>query len=191
MEKLADEVDAQDCPTGRTVDRRDAHDQRLPHRCVAVYVFDEQGRLYVQVHKKSQGLLDNSVGGHVDAGEDYFTAARREGEEELGLHGVEYHELATGIYSDEGSYVHIFGLYECRPKGWSFVPNDEVEEIIPMTLEEIVRQMNQNPMRFTAGFICMLRAYIGLKELPLELTAHKPKKGPRKSINVKDADDRF
>lgn len=187
MAKLTEIVDEQDNPTGQRVARQTAHDQRLPHRCIAIFVFDEQGRLYVQVHKKSEGLLDNSVGGHVDADETYDVAAKREGEEELGLHGVELQRLETGIYSDEGSYIHIFGLYECYPESWHFVPNDEVEEIIPMAIEDIVQQMNQDPMRFTAGFICMLRAYIELKGLPLNITAHKPKKAPRTPLNTEEA----
>jgi len=175
MATLLDEVDMQDRLTGRQVTKQEAHDKRLLHRCVAIYVFDEQGCLYVQVHKKSGGLLDNSVGGHVDAGEDYFVAAKREGEEELGLHDVALRELTTGLYSDEGKYLHMFGLYECHPKDWKFVPNDEVEQVIPMELEEIVVQMNDDPMRFTAGFIRTMRTYIDVKNLPLVLTAHKPK----------------
>jgi isopentenyldiphosphate isomerase len=175
MNALLDEVDRHGHLTGRKFTKQEAHDQKLLHRCVAIYVFDERGRLYMQVHKKSGGLLDHSVGGHVDSGEGYAVAAKREGEEELGLHRVELHELITSLYSDEGRYPHMFGVYECRPKDWHFIPNDEVEEIIPMKLEDIVRRMNQNPMRFTAGFICTLRAYIKLKGLPLMLTAHKPK----------------
>ena len=69
----------------------------------------------------------------------------------------------------------MFGLYECQPQGWEFVPNDEVEEIIPMTLENVVEQMNEDPMRFTAGFIRTMHTYIDAKRLPLSLTAHKPK----------------
>jgi isopentenyldiphosphate isomerase len=172
---LLDEVDRQDQPTGRQVTKQQAHDEHLLHRCAAIYVFDQQGRLYVQVHKKSGGLLDHSVGGHVDAGEDYAVAARREGEEELGLHGIELDELTTSLYSDEGHFLHMFGLYECRPDNWKFTPNDEVEQIIPMSLEDIVAEMNEDPMRFTAGFIHTMRAYIDLKNLSLKLTAHKPK----------------
>ena len=85
MATLLDEVDLRDCPTGRRVTKQEAHNSRLIHRCVAIYVFDAQGRLYVQVHKKSGGLLDHSVGGHVDSGENYLIAAKREGKEELGL----------------------------------------------------------------------------------------------------------
>lgn len=53
-------------------------------------------------------------------------------------------------------------------------PNEEVEEVFPMTIGDIVEQMNQDPMRFTAGFIRTLRAYIDIKHLPYTLTAHKP-----------------
>lgn len=172
---LLDEVDEQDQLTGHQFTKQQMHDEHRLHRCVAIYVFDDQGRLYVQVHKKSAGLLDNSVGGHVDAGEGYPTAAKREGEEELGLYEVELKELAASVHSDEGRYVHMFGLYECQPQNWQFVPNEEVEEIIPMTVEDVVEQMNQDPMRFTAGFICTMRTYLEVKKLPYKLTAHKPK----------------
>lgn len=181
MSTLLDEIDEHDRPTGRQITRQEAHDQKLLHRCVAIYVFDKSGRLYVQVHKKSGGLLDNSVGGHVDAGEDYLTAAKREGQEELGLYGIQLQKLATSLYSDEGRYLHMFGLYECQPHDWEFTPNDEVAEIIPMTVTAVVAQMNQDPLRFTAGFIRTMRAYIELRGLPLTLTAHKPKSTNQKT----------
>jgi isopentenyldiphosphate isomerase len=163
---LIDIVNRDDTPTGHQATKQEAHEQGLVHRCVAVYVFDEQGRLYVQVHKAGGGLLDHSVGGHVDAGEDYVTAAYRETAEELGIEGVELTEIATGFYSDEGSRIHVFGIYECQPgAGWKFTPNDEVEEIIPETLEGVIAKMEQTPELFTGGMINTMREYRRIKGL--------------------------
>ena len=60
-----------------------------PRRVSRVFVFDESGNILLQ--KRSQtmlsypGLWDQSAAGHVDIGEAYKDAAKRELYEELGL----------------------------------------------------------------------------------------------------------
>ncbi len=58
-------------------------------RCSVVFLTDSQGRVWVPTratHKRLfPGCLDASVCGHVQAGESYLNAARRETEEETGL----------------------------------------------------------------------------------------------------------
>ena len=156
-----DLVDENDTIIG-TTDKPTAHANKQLHRVAAVYVFNRAGELYVQVHKTSGGLYDHSVGGHVSKGEDYATAASREAGEELGIkQPLSY--LST-FYSDEGVYLHMFGLFECiAEKSWSFVPNDEVEEIIPMSLTKIRNLMKTNPERFTGGFINSMAEYCKVK----------------------------
>ena len=73
-----------------TVERSKAHgDNTLLHRAAHVFVFSSDGRLLLQkraVTKRIQpGKWDASVGGHLGAGEDYLTGARRELAEELGM----------------------------------------------------------------------------------------------------------
>jgi ADP-ribose pyrophosphatase YjhB (NUDIX family) len=134
----------------------------------------------MQPHVKSKGLLDHSVGGHVQAGESYRLAATREGEEELGLKGQVLQEIAIGVYSDEqfggvlGEFHmrprHMFGIYECHPdSSWAFEPNDEVAEIVPEEIDVIVARMNAEPGKFTPGFINTMARYIEIKDLPLRL----------------------
>ena len=80
---------------GRTVGRAPrALCHRTPsllHRAAHVIVTDGEGRVYLQkraLDKDIQpGKWDTSVGGHVDAGEDFEAGARREMREELGLAG--------------------------------------------------------------------------------------------------------
>jgi len=88
-DELFDVVDAADRVVGRAP-RREVHARNLLHRAVHVLVHDAQGRLFLQRRSMSKdtfpGCWDSSCSGHVDAGEDYFTAARRELVEELGWH---------------------------------------------------------------------------------------------------------
>jgi 8-oxo-dGTP pyrophosphatase MutT (NUDIX family) len=173
MPDAIQEVDEQDKLTGRVFPRSKVCDGTsiVLHRCVAVYVFDAEGRVYIQSHKKS-GRYDHSVGGHVDAGENYAIAAKRETEEELGITGVPFHEVGAHLVSNEGARRHMFGVYECYPpKDWRFVPNDEVEEITPMSLGDVVKMVNGHPERFTGGFINVLKFYIKQKALPYQVSA--------------------
>ena len=63
----------------------------LLHRAAHVIVTDGAGRIYLQKRSATKdtqpGKWDTSVGGHVDAGEDFEAGARREMREELGLVG--------------------------------------------------------------------------------------------------------
>lgn len=159
--ELIDLVDINDNVIGVT-DKPTAHAKKQIHRVAAVYVFNSAGQLYVQVHKSSGGLYDHSVGGHLSKGENYEAAAVREAEEELGiLQPLTNHAV---FYSDEGKYLHMFGLLSCvADKHWKFIPNEEVEEIIPMKIEEIVSQMKHRPHLFTHGFINTMQEYLKVK----------------------------
>jgi isopentenyl-diphosphate delta-isomerase len=146
-----------------TADREAAHKNRQLHRVVAVYVFDASGKLYVQVHKKSRGLYDHSVGGHVSKGETYMQGAIREACEELGI-SQPLQELSIFYPDKSQDSMHMFGLYACTAEPtWKFMPNDEVEEILPMEIQEIQELMANEPNKFTSGFIATMKEYIRLK----------------------------
>lgn len=170
MEKF-DLVDINDNVIGET-DKITSHANGELHRVVAIFVFNQNGELYLQEHIKSGGLFDHSVGGHVTKGEDYDTAAKREGFEELGL-TCPLNKVSV-FYSDDtcsGKNIkHMFGIYECiPPKDWMFTPNDEVKNIVPIKLEKIVEMMNSEPTNFTPGFLNTMREYISKKNLPYKL----------------------
>ncbi len=146
-----------------TTHKAEAHGKNLLHRVAAVFVFDGEGKLYVQLHKKS-GKYDHSVGGHVSQGENYDQAAKRESEEELGI--TQPLDFVSRFYSDEGDMRHMFGIYECIAEDtWKFVPNDEVEEITPMTIMAIRKDMEQRPELFTGGFINTMSEYCRVKQI--------------------------
>jgi len=168
-----DVVDLNDDPTGELTTKKVAHRDGVPHRVAAVFVFDNDNNLLLQVHEAHFGQLDHTVGGHVSAGEDYKTAAAREMKEEIGLDSplkiVQLH-----VMSDERfpgfNYFHFFGIFETTAnRDWSFVPNDEVKSLTPMRIEKIVKEMQNNPEKFTRGFINTLDAYLRVKKLPVKL----------------------
>ena len=163
--ELFDIVDSQDNVIG-TTDKKTAHETGQLHRVSAVFVFNQNGELYVQKHE-SDGKWDHSVGGHVSKGETYAQGAIREAEEELGIKQP-LKELATSLAGDEYPHMHhLFGLYECIAEPtWEFVPNDEVKEIFPMTIKAIRQAMLDEPEeRFTRGFRITMAEYVRLKGL--------------------------
>lgn len=112
-EEWFDVVDERDQVVSRAL-RREVHARGLWHRAVHVLVFDPAGRIFLQKRSMtkdlSPGLWDSSCSGHVDAGEDYDTAATRELGEELGLS----REIAV-------RRERWFRVTPCVETGWEFV----------------------------------------------------------------------
>jgi isopentenyldiphosphate isomerase len=70
-------------------DRRKIHQEGLLHREINVWFYTPQKELIFQHRAKDKDtypdLLDATVGGHVEIGDDYITTAVKEVEEETGL----------------------------------------------------------------------------------------------------------
>jgi len=87
--EIFDIVDAQDRVVGNAP-RGEVHAKNLLHRATHVMVHDAEGKLFLQRRSMGKdtfpGCWDSSCSGHLDSGEDYPTAARRELGEEIGWH---------------------------------------------------------------------------------------------------------
>lgn len=105
---------------------------------------------------------DQTAAGHVDEGENYAIAAKRELLEEMGIDGVELTPV-TKIYTEETygdatrkRFNTIFiGKYDGEVK----IDNDEVSGYKWIMPEELNQQMKDTPEEFTSGFILAYEAY--------------------------------
>ncbi len=154
-EEWFDVVDAPD----RVVDRQPrsvVHARGLRHRAAHVLVFDALGRLYLQRRALSKecspGLWDTSAAGHVESGEDYADAARRELEEELGIRAERPLEPLFGLEASPATgqeFVRVFRITTTQ------IPRPDPDEIIdgrwctPCAVREWLRR---EPAAFTASF---------------------------------------
>src|SRR3989338_4420810 len=83
------------------ITREKAHQEGLLHRVAVIYVVNDKNEILVNERAKD-GYLDHSSAGHVDIGESYLEAAKRELEEELGISGIELQEVGSSQSQDKG-----------------------------------------------------------------------------------------
>lgn len=139
-EEIFDIVDAEDRVIGQAPRFRCHGDPSLVHRVAHVLVFDYSGRLLLQKRSATKdvqpGKWDTSVGGHLDPGEDYRTAAVREMQEEIGICEVPltflYNYPLRNAFESEN--VTTFLAYHQGP--FEFCPR-EIDEVRFWTAEEI------------------------------------------------------
>jgi isopentenyl-diphosphate delta-isomerase type 1 len=69
--------------------RENIHKSGLLHREIHIWIFNDKGEILLQRRSETKdtypGLLDVSVGGHVEIGDDYEKTAIRELAEEVGI----------------------------------------------------------------------------------------------------------
>lgn len=162
--EIFDVVDENDVPVGRAT-RAEVHARNLIHRAVHVFVLNRNGDLWLQKRSlrkdKNPGLWDSSVSGHLDAGEDYATAAVRELEEEIGIqaiNGESLKEMAVLKPCEQTGWEHV-RLYVTEHPGSVHYPAAEIESMMPFPISEIEAWANNRPEDFSPVFLLMFRKW--------------------------------
>ena len=153
MEEVFDIVDEEDRPLRRAL-RSEVHgNPGLIHRVAHVLVFNGSGELYLQKRSRRKdvqpGKWDTSVGGHVDAGESYDAAARREMGEELGIREGTLEFLYKYLHRNDYESEYV-GTYRCLWDGPILPDPEEIDEGRFWSLEEIRRS---DAALFTPNFL--------------------------------------
>lgn len=154
-DELFDVVDENDRVITQAT-RREVHEKNLIHRAVHILVFNKNQDCLLQkrsmLKDKQPGLWDSSAAGHLDAGEDYESAAHRELQEELGIADAKLILVGTIPPSEQTGYEHIT-LYAARHDGKVSFPAAEIEGVLPFSAGLIDHWLARRPQDFASSFI--------------------------------------
>jgi isopentenyldiphosphate isomerase len=136
--ELLDVVDEDDRPQFRA-SRERVHREYHIHRSVMFFVFDAEGRVFVNQRSASKeiypGCWSIAFGGHVLAGESYDGAAEREVREETGLTArPRYITSFKKRTADERENVKVYAVVADDDP---VLPPDEIEQGQFVTLAEL------------------------------------------------------
>jgi isopentenyl-diphosphate delta-isomerase len=136
-------------------DKIKAHQQGKLHRAFSIFLFNKKGELLIQKRARrkyhSGGLWSNTCCSHPRPGEKILEAVKRRLQEEMGIE-CKLKEVFKLIYKVkvgdliEHELDHVFvGSFDGKPK-----PNkNEVEGWRWISLEELERDMKENPKKYT------------------------------------------
>ena len=155
-DELFDIVDEEDQVVGQ--ERREVvHHTQLKHRAVHVLVVNGKREILLQQRSWAKdlepGKWGTSAAGHVDAGEGYEAAARRELGEELGIDASEFKLSEVGkLDPNEENGWEFVQVYLVAYAGMIRTPANEVQATLWMEQEELVAWLEQRPEDFTNSF---------------------------------------
>ena len=166
QDELFDVVDEQDCVIDQAT-RQEVHDKGLLHRAVHILVFNKKHDCLLQkrsaLKDRHPGVWDSSAAGHLDAGEDYETAARRELEEELGITDTPLIPVGTLPPSEQTGFEHV-AIFAAVQDGRVSFPAAEIEGVLPFSAQLIDTWLQSRPQDFASSFaLCWqkVRSMIG------------------------------
>lgn len=160
-EALIQIVDENDQPVGQaSID--EAQTQGLIHRISSVMVENGAGQVLLQFRNANKETFpscwDNSAAGHVDVGESYEIAAKREMAEEIGVQNVEVEEI--GYYHTNSTFgERRLNRFEkayrtvVDPNTTFRLQADEVSKVAWFDIEELKVQVVEHPEKFASGLI--------------------------------------
>jgi len=147
-------VDEDDNVIGKA-SREDCHSNRkLIHRSVYVFVLNNKGEIFIQRRSMKKdlypGFYTASATGHVDYGENYDEAAKRELREELGIEAPLRRLGRVKSFSETEREISM--IYVCRYDGPIRFNRKEISEGFYMSMEDIKRSLKTEEKKFAYGF---------------------------------------
>lgn len=146
--------------------KMEAHEKALLHRAFSVFVFNDKNELMIQQRALSKyhspGLWTNTCCSHQREGETNIEAGKRRLQEEMGF-STDLRDTISFIYKapfDNGLTEHEFdhilvGHYSDNPN----LNPDEAHDYKWVSLEDLKKDMKENPDRYTAWFKIIFDKY--------------------------------
>lgn len=160
-EETFDVVDSHDQVIGQAP-RAVVHAENLLHRASSIFVFNSAGDLLLQFRSTTKDQYPScwtaSASGHLDAGEDYETAASRELEEELGL--TSPLEFLTKFPASSETAFEFTALFRTVSDEEPIPHPEEIASLEWASLAEIERRVAATPEQFTPPFRVAFKWYV-------------------------------
>ena len=147
--------------------KMEAHQKALLHRAFSVFIFNDKKELLLQQrasHKyHSPNLWTNTCCSHQRDGESNVTAGKRRLFEEMGFkcdikevfHFIYKAPFDNGLTEHELDHVMV-GYYNNKPN----INKDEVEDYCWMTIDNIKKDIQVKPEKYTAWFKIIFKEYV-------------------------------
>jgi len=136
--------------------RREVHALGLMHRAAHIFVFNAVGQIFLQKRSMTKdnhpGVWDASCSGHVDAGEDYLTGARRELSEEIGLHNPGSLEPLFKLTPSAETGQEFIQIFRTRSEGPFTLHPQEIDDGRWIAPDALDRWMTDRPQDFSPAF---------------------------------------
>ncbi|RLE41746.1 hypothetical protein DRJ48_04965 [Candidatus Woesearchaeota archaeon] len=158
--EVLDVVDKDDNIIGKAP-KKEVYRKLLRHRIVHVLIFDNKGRMALQLRSKRvsfcPGHWCTSVGGHVQSGESYEEAALREYQEELGTTSkLEF--FSKDSYEVAGCPPKVLVTFKTQHDG-PFFPNPDVVAKLEFFSIKEIEKMIKSGEKFHPELLFLLRKY--------------------------------
>lgn len=158
-EELVDIVDENNNVIN-TVVRSEMRKFKLPHRATYIVIKNSDNKYYIQKRTMTKdycpGMLDACTGGVLSSKENYDFGAKRELFEEMGIKSENL--TFCGIHKLGSAKEFVFGgLYFTVYDGPIIKQESEVEEVLLMTLKEIMSRVNEFTPDSIEAFLIILK----------------------------------
>ncbi|SDQ05449.1 isopentenyl-diphosphate delta-isomerase [Chryseobacterium soldanellicola] len=148
------------------MEKQQAHVNGLLHRAFSVFLFNDKGEMLLQKRASekyhSPGQWTNAVCSHPRNNESYLDGAKRRVKEELGIETelsekfnfIYKADVGNGLWEHELDHVFI-GTYNSEFN----LNQNEVEQVRYISIEDLDKEIAENPEKFTEWFKIILEEY--------------------------------
>jgi len=166
MPELFDIVGENDNVVGKAT-REEAHSKNLLHRTIQVVVLNSGGEMLLQQRSQNmdtmKGYWSSAVGGHVNSGEAYLEAAKRELKEEINIQ-TELEEIGK-VISLHPEHNQLITIFTCINDGPFNHDEREIEKLEFLKPGKIKREIRLYTRKFTPAFLEVFRKFCEVKGL--------------------------
>jgi len=147
-------VDEDDKVVGKATREKCHSNRRLIHRSVCIFVVNDRNEVFLQKRSMSKdlypGYFTGSATGHVNYGEDYDEAAKRELKEELGIDAPLLKLGKAKSFTKEEREISM--IYICRYNGPVKLSTKEITEGAFFSTKDIKCSLKTGEKKFPGGF---------------------------------------